>query len=153
MIKKFFFSLSIILVLSLKVFPASGSQLQLETIGATSASTLYLSYMAIGVVADSYQSKVYNKDTAKGFVREAIAVIGVCKNYMNQLIEKGEMSPNDIKTAKLIVETYDFLINEGQNFINYVDTNDSKYVQLFHDFRKKAWNNISNILGLNKKGQ
>jgi len=140
---------SIVFVLSFGINLFPDNDLKLETIGATAASTLYLSYMAIGVVADAYQNKAYNKNTASGFVREAVAIMGVCKNYMNRLSTEGGLSNNDIATAKKMIETFDLLINEGQSFINYVETNDSKHVKAFHDYRNKAWKNISEILGLN----
>jgi len=51
----------IILILAAAVFisPAAlASDLQLETIGAASGSNLYLTYLSIGVIADSHTKEV-----------------------------------------------------------------------------------------------
>ncbi len=137
--------IAIIMFLSVAAW---SSPLQLETIGATGGSNLFLTYMAIGVTADAYQNKTYDTDKAAGYVKSMVAQARVVKKYLERLIDEGELSSNDSTFVKKMVETYDLLIAEGEAFIKYAKSGDQSHADTFHKNRKDAWKNISDLLGI-----
>lgn len=127
---------------------AWATPLQLETIGATGGSNLFLTYMAIGVTADAYQNKTYEKDKATSYVNSMVAQARVVQKYLKRLIDEGELSENDVTFVKRMVKTYDLLIAEGEAFIKYAKSGDQSHADTFHKNRKAAWKNISDLLGI-----
>ncbi|HCL56263.1 MAG TPA: hypothetical protein DHW82_04545 [Spirochaetia bacterium] len=132
------------------VSSAYSGDLELETIGALGGANLYLSYMAIGAVADGYTKKVYDKKTAKGMIAEVVSISNVSKDYLKKLIDQGVLTGNDVDFANTMIETYDYLIAEGTAFSKYVDNPQKNFSDDFHSNRNLAWGKISQLLGLNK---
>ncbi len=148
MMKKTLFFLS--LVFLLKSVPSFSNGLTLETIGAMGASNIYLTYLSIGVLADGYENKVYDKQQAQQMVKELLSLAGVTKGYLDKLIQERVLTGDDIRFAKEMIHTYNLLIEEGDAFIRYISTNNRKDAEAFQSYRKQAWDKISSLLGLQK---
>jgi len=129
---------------------AMASDLQLQAIGASVASNLYLSYLSIGVIADSYTKKVYTKDQTVSFVSSVVAQGGVQKGYLQKMIESGDIPENDQDFVQKMIKCFDLLIEEG-NFLNdYVSKGDNDSLAKYDNKRKEAWALISEIMGFGK---
>lgn len=119
---------------------------ELETIGAISASNLYVTYLAIGSMADGFEKKTYEAKQAATSIQAVVNMSGVAKKYLQKLIDENIVVGSDIKLVREMLDTYDFLINEGTYLIRYTKSRDNKDAQQFHHYRGKAWDNIKRIL-------
>ncbi len=140
-----------ICVLMLGLSSVKASQLQLETIGAASGSSMYLTYISIGVTADAYEKKVYSKEQATAFIQSIVKQAEVVKGYLQKLIDEKELTGEDVTFVAEMVETYGLLLNEGNAFILYVESGKKSNVDEFHKNRKAAWSKIEKLLGIGKK--
>ena len=80
---KFFSIVTALLISS----AAAASDLQLQTIGVSGGSNLFLTYLSIGVIADSYTKEVYGREQTALFVNSIISHAEVQKNYMDKQIK------------------------------------------------------------------
>ncbi|HOP64795.1 MAG TPA: hypothetical protein PK358_17320 [Spirochaetota bacterium] len=145
--KKRFLALAVSLVVATS---AMASDLQLQAIGASVASNLYLSYLSMGVIADSYTKKVYSKDQTLSFVSSVVAQGGVQKDYLQKMIASGDIPENDQEFVQKMIKCFELLIDEG-NFLNdYVRKGDNDSLAKYDNKRKEAWALISEIMGFGK---
>lgn len=130
---------------------AMATDLQLETIGAASGSNLYLTYLSIGVIADSHAKEVYNKDQSKSFVSSIVAQAQVQKNYLEKLLKSKEVSGADAEFLKKMIDCYTLLMDEGKYFVEYVNSGTTESLAAYDAKRQQAWALISELLGFDKK--
>jgi hypothetical protein len=123
------------------------SDLQLETIGAAGGSNLYLTYLSIGVIADSFTKEVYDKQQAVSFINTIIAQAKVQKDYMDKLIKSKEVSDSDVVFLKKMMDCYTLLMDEGKYFVEYVNTGKNTSLTTYDTKRQQAWALISELLG------
>ncbi len=126
---------------------AMASDLQLETIGAAGGSNLYLTYLSIGVIADSHTKDVYDKEQAKSFVSSIVAQAKVQKDYLDKLMKSKEVTGADAEFLKKMIDCYTLLMDEGKYFIEYVDTGKEASLAAYDTKRQQAWALISELLG------
>jgi len=129
---------------------AFASDLQLETIGASGGSNLYLTYLSIGVIADSHTKEVYDKEQAISFVNSIIAQSKVQKDYLDKLVKSKEVSEPDAVFLKKMVDCYTLLMDEGKYFVEYVNTGKDTSLAAYDTKRQQAWKLISELLGFDK---
>ncbi len=128
----------------------NNSDLKLEIIGSVSASNLYLSYLTIGVIADSYTKKVYDNQRTVSFVKAAVVQAGLQKKTLEKLIQANEVSGSDLEAVKKMVDCYSLLADEGNYFIDYINTKSKDSLRNYDGKRKEAWALISQIMGIGK---
>lgn len=142
--------ISMLIVFSAFTVSIAG-QLQLETIGASVGSNIYLTYLSIGVTADAYENKTYKKESATTYVKSVVGQAKLIKGYLQKLIDSGEVEGEDVNFIKEMISVYDLLIGEGNAFVDFVNTGEKQHLSNFHENRKAAWAKIEVLLGLNKK--
>ncbi len=130
-------------------FAAFASDMQLQAIGASTASNLYLSYLSIGVIADSYIKKVYEKEQTVIFVNSVVAQAGVQKEYLRKMMESGDIPENEHYFVEKLIKCYELLMDEGNNLVDYVKTGSNSSLMKYDNKRKEAWSLISEIMGFN----
>lgn len=140
---------SFILFLFLSVNVSFGSELQLEIVGAATASNLYLSYLAIGIIADSQTKKVYDGEKTITFINSITAQLNVQREYLQKFLASGEVPETDIAIVKKMSECFDLLIDEGDYLVDYVKTGNKNSLSSYDGKRKQAWALLSDILGIN----
>lgn len=140
---------AIILTLALSI-PAVASDMQLQAIGASTASNLYLTYLSIGVIADSYTKKVYAKEQTTSFVSSVVAQAGVQKDYLQKLIDGGDIPESELEFVQKMMTCFDLLMAEGNNLMDYVKTGKNESLTAYDAKRKEAWALISEIMGFGK---
>jgi len=123
------------------------SDMQLQAIGASTASNLYLSYLSIGVIADSYTKKVYEKDQTVIFVSSVVAQAGVQKDYLRKMMNSGDIPDNEHYFVEKLIKCYELLMDEGNNLVDYVKTGNNASLIKYDNKRKEAWSLISEIMG------
>lgn len=137
-----------ILVLFLSLAPAFGDDLQLEIIGASTASNLYLGYLAIGVIADSQTKGVYDGEKTITFINSITAQMKVQKDYLDKFLAAKGVPEADIAIVKKMSECFGLLIDEGNYLADYVKTGNNNSLSSYDGKRKQAWALLSDILGL-----
>lgn len=130
---------------------AMASDLQLQAIGASTASNLYLSYLSIGVIADSYTKKVYAKEQTTSFVSSVVAQAGVQKDYLRKMIEGGDIPEGEQEFVQKMMTCFDLLMAEGNSLMDYVKTGNNDSLAAYDSKRKEAWALISEIMGFGKQ--
>jgi len=129
---------------------ALASDLQLETIGASGGSNLYLTYLSIGVIADAHTKEVYNKEQTVSFVNSIVAQAKVQKDYMEKLIKSKELVEADAVFLKKMIDCYVLLMDEGKYLVEYVNTGKDASLTAYDTKRQQAWALISELLGFKK---
>ena len=127
---------------------AVASDLQLQAIGASTASNLYLSYLSIGVIADAYTKKVYTKEQSISFVSSVIAQAGVQSDYLRKMIDGGDIPEGEQEFVGKMITCFGLIMDEGNNLIDYVKTGKNESLAAYDGKRKEAWALISEIMGL-----
>jgi hypothetical protein len=124
------------------------SELQLEVIGAATASNLYLGYLAIGIIADSQTKEVYDGERTVAFIDSISAQMNVQKEYLQKFLASKEVPEADLAIVKKMVECFSLLVEEGNYLADYVKTGNKNSLSSYDGKRKQAWALISDILGL-----
>lgn len=141
------FSLIAALLISSAAF---ASDLQLETIGASGGSNLYLTYLAIGVIADSHTKEVYDKEKTISFVNSITGFAKVQKDGLDKLMKSKEVSESDAQYLKKMIDCYTVLIDEGKFLVEYINTGNEASLTKYDTKRQEAWKLISELLGFDK---
>lgn len=126
----------------------NGDNLKLEAIGSATASNLYLTYLTIGVIADSYTKSVYDNKRTVSFVQATIAQAGAQKKNLQKLLDNKQIPNNDLVIVKKMIDCYGLLIDEGNYFIDYVNTKSKNSLGSYDSKRNQAWTLIKNIMGI-----
>jgi hypothetical protein len=142
--KRKVFSLIAALLISSAAF---ASDLQLETIGASGGSNLYLTYLSIGVIADAHTKEVYDKEQTVSFVNSVVAQAKVQKDYLDKLLKSKEVSQADAVFLKKMIDCYNLLMDEGKYLVDYVNTGNEGSLTTYDAKRQQAWALISELLG------
>ncbi|MFA5520035.1 MAG: hypothetical protein WDA74_12335 [Spirochaetota bacterium] len=124
------------------------SELQLEVIGAATASNLYLGYLAIGIIADSQTKEVYDGEKTVVFIDSISAQMNVQREYLQKFLASKEVPEADLAIVKKMVECFSLLVEEGNYLADYVKTGNKNSLSSYDGKRKQAWALISDILGL-----
>ena len=143
--------LGLLLAIGLVFAPPIAAQdegILLETIGVLSAQGLYLTYTAIGTLADGYNKDLYEEEFMLQILQQYIELTKVAKDQMQSLLSTQTLTGEDIGFVNNIVTTYNLLLAEANAMRNYVLTGTQEHVDEFHKHRNAAWANISDLLGL-----
>lgn len=136
------------LFIFLSVNVSFGSELQREIVGAATASNLYLSYLSIGVIADSQTKGVYDGEKTVTFINSITSQMNVQRDYLQKFLESKEVPEADLAIVKKMSECFSLLIEEGNYLADYVKTGNKNSLSSYDGKRKQAWALISDILGL-----
>lgn len=123
----------------------------MESLGASSGSNLYLTFMMIGLLGDSYQKNMMDGENVIQNTKVVIAQSNVVRQYFEKMLEKKMFNTSDEPFARKIIYSYSLLQKEGNALIQYIETKDKKYVEEYHKNRELAKEQISQLLGLSGK--
>ena len=119
----------------------------LETCGVLSAQGIYVTYSAIGSLADGYASGVYDDETATQILGEYIIMSESVNEQLNLLIRTGILSSEDVGFVIELNNIYELLIAEAGAFSDFIRTKDESYIYVYDSNRTKAWNKIAELMG------
>jgi|GEM_PF-666618 len=126
--------------------PSNATQLYLQTIGTVSAQSVYLTYLAIGTLTNSFASQAMDKESTMQILQEYISLSKACRDQLGTLAQEGKLTNEDKKVIRELETIYGLLIAEGQSFLDYIETGDNSYLSSFEENRKNALNRISKLL-------
>lgn len=130
---------------------AFASDVQLETIGSSIASNLYLTYISLGVLGDSYTKSVYEKEQTVNLVGIIVSQSKVQKDQMSKLLASGEVPDSDKVFLQNVITCYQYLIDEGTYMIEFINTNSQASLKKYDSSRQNAWAMISKLLGFDNQ--
>jgi hypothetical protein len=122
----------------------------LTTLGVTTAQGMYITYAAIGTLADAYSKGAYEKDFAIQMITEYVALTKSVNQQLQKLLDAKSLDVADTKFVKDVMLTYTYLENEASAYKNYMETEEPEYVTKYSENREKAWAKISELLGFKK---
>ena len=126
---------------------AFAGDVQLETIGSSIASNLYLTYISLGVLGDSYTKDVYDKEQTISLAGVIVSQAKVQKEKMEVLLKSGEVPDSDKAFLQNVITCYQYLIDEGTYMIEFINTNSQPALKKYDSNRQAAWGMISKLLG------
>lgn len=142
--KKRFYSLIIVLLMATGAF---AGDVEMETIGSSIASNLYLTYISLGVLGDSYTKEVYDKEQTVNLVSIIVSQAKVQKEQMAKLMKSTEVQESDKTFLKNVITCYQYLVDEGTYMIEFINTNSQESLKKYDANRQSAWALISKLLG------
>lgn len=118
----------------------------LYTIGAVEGSNLYMSYLTIGLLGDSFENGVYDAAMAKEITLEVTSLTKNTRETLNNLIETGKVSGDDRTLILEMIQAHDLLEKQAVELVKYTENKDVP--NDFQFYRKESWNRIAKILGI-----
>lgn len=145
-----------LLVLFLLVFglqPLTHAQCDVnvrEAFGGISAISLYNTYITVGIIADNYSNETYDANKVVTFMDEQIGMIKSVNEMLSKCTKptKTGLTADDCEYIKKMIKCLEYLQNEAQGLKDYVNSNSDTDLTHFDTNRKKAWEMISELLGL-----
>ena len=147
--KKIYIAILVLIVSSSSLFSQNKPvDTLLETCGALSAQGVYITYAAIGTLADGYAYGVYDDEMTVMSLSEYIALSQVVTDQLNELLATGYLHRDDVGFIIELNSIYELLIYEADALSKFVETQDEYYITIYDDNRMKAWNKIVTLLEL-----
>ena len=103
------------------------------------------------MLGDSYTKEVYDKEQTVNLVGIIVAQAKVQKDYMNKLLQSGEVPESDRAFLQSVITCYQYLIDEGTYMIEFINTNSQAALKKYDSNRQSAWALISKLLGFDNK--
>jgi hypothetical protein len=118
----------------------------LYVIGAVEGSNLYMSYLTIGLLGDSFENGVYDAATAKEITLEVSSLTKNTRDTLNNLIESGKVTGDDRTLILEMIQAHDLLEKQAGELVKY--TENKSVPNDFQFYRKQSWTMIAKILGI-----
>jgi hypothetical protein len=121
----------------------------LETLGVLSGMVMYNTYLTIGGIADGYEYEVYESEYVVQLMDEQISAMNNVILQFDELRQSGFVEDRaDLDFIENIQEALNLLASEAQALKAYADTGEQEDVETFQDYRRRAWDKISGLLGI-----
>ena len=138
----------IVLITTLVTAQNKRDEMLLESLGALSGQNMYLTYMALGNVADTYGSGLYKAEFAVQLADELKEMITMTIKQYNDMLTSGNFIDDDYNSIMKFVDVYTALEEEASGLREMVVVASEENIKKFEVGRQKAWKLVSEILGL-----
>lgn len=118
----------------------------LYAIGSLGGSNLYMTFLTIGMLGDSFEKDVYTVETTKDLIEGIISLTQTSMKSLNAIIDGGEVEGDDRATILEMIQAHGLLEKQAGELAKYV--NNRTAPNDFQFFRKKSWDLIAKILGI-----
>lgn len=130
----------------------SKDEMLLEAIGALSGQNMYLTYLSLGNVADSFASGVYKQEFAAELADELSEMIKMTIQQYNSMLESNKIYDDDYNALLKFVDVYNALLEEALGLKAMIVVGNEENIGRFERGRNKAWQLISEMLGITEQG-
>jgi hypothetical protein len=141
-------AVSLMAMLCILSMPAVAQNEELTTIGAIGASNMYVTYIAVGSVADGHAQKVYDDDTTSNLLQSLAQLAQSSQESLGNLKKAGRLEKEDFEFISEMITTLELLSGQARSYIQYIKTGNKSHAQQYNEFRKKAWSKIVVLLGI-----
>ena len=122
----------------------------LSSVGALGASNFYITYLAIGAIADGHANEVYDDETTIELMQVLANLLNSSSESLQELLNSGILDPDDFSYVTEMINILNLLVNEAQGYQNYLETMDVSHANLYDNYRNNAWAKIEVLLGLDQ---
>ena len=123
----------------------------LETIGAAGGLLLYDSYVVVGALGDAFEKEVYDAGYIKELMTEQVNSIEAQEAQFKKLSESGFLEETGDKDfIKEMITCFGLLKAYAKSLISYSSNVNTENADIFQADRKKAWDKVTELLGLDK---
>lgn len=127
--------------------PTAIPEAVVEALGGLTASHLYQTYLNVGLLADSVEGEVYEKDEARKLLDTVSGLMGEVERQLDRI---GRQSLKDeekkaVEQARSVMANLRTQVRELQN---YWENGEKDHVTKFHQARKDAWSGIKDLLNI-----
>lgn len=123
----------------------------LETFGYQAATNVYVVYISIGTLADSFGKQVYDASTVIQLTSEHSGLIKGNMKQLQLLLNSKIFSQEDKKMLEEVRSIYSVLLLQSNGLKNLASTGQEKYLTQYSEARKTAWKKISSLLNIDSK--
>ncbi len=127
--------------------PTNIPEAVVEALGGLTASHLYQTYLNIGLLADSVEGEVYEKDEARR-VLETVAGLMTAVEQQLDSASRQSLKGDEKKAIEQARQVTASLRTQVRELQNYWDKGDKENVTRFHQARKDAWDGIKSLLNI-----
>ncbi len=138
----------LIAVLCVVSLPLLAQNEELTTIGALGASTMYVTYMAVGSISDGHANEVYDDETTSNLLQSLAQMAQSSKESLENLKAAGRLADEDLEFVSEMIKTLDLLSGQAQSYIQFVQTGSKSNAGKYDEYRTKAWSKIVVLLGI-----
>ena len=137
---------SILALVILAAPPLVAQSAALSSVGALGAANLYLTYLALGTIADGLAYEVYDQTATTELVNSVARFSISTRESLKILRDKGELSESDSEYVLRMIGTMDLLVREAEGLSQYIDSGEEKWLEQFSENRVKAWDQIQKMM-------
>jgi hypothetical protein len=127
--------------------PVAIPETVVEALGGLTASHLYQTYLNIGLLADSVEGEVYEKDEARKLLDTVAGLMSAVEQQLDRLGRqtlKGD-ERKAVEQARLVTNS---LRTQTRELMAYWEKNEKENVTRFHQARQDSWNSIKVLLNI-----
>ncbi|MBT3300822.1 MAG: hypothetical protein HN921_16670 [Bacteroidetes bacterium] len=146
MYKRIFY-LVLLLIIGLQSLHAQNpeKELYLETMGKLSSQNIYMSYVYLGNIADSYIHEAITQEFCTNLLTEYLVFMKETKDQTSKLYESGFLDQEGNQVVLAQIDIYQLLIEEANAYLKYVETKDEIHIESFEQNRIWAWAKIEKL--------
>lgn len=122
--------------------------LYLETMGVLSSQNIYMSYVYLGNIADSYIHEAITKEFCLKLLNEYVLILDATKNQTTKLYESGYLDQEGNEAILMQIDIYQLLVAEAKAYLDFVKSGENHHIEAFEQNRVWAWNKIEKLLGI-----
>ena len=122
----------------------------LSSVGALGASNVYVTYLAIGAIADEHANEVYDDETTIELMQVLANLLNSSSESLQELLNSGILDPDDFSYVTEMINILNLLVNEAQGYLKYIETGDVSHANLYNNYRNNAWAKIEVLLGISE---
>ena len=139
---------SLIAVLCVVSMPLLAQDEELTAIGALGASTMYVTYMAVGSISDGHANEVYDDQTTSSLLQSLAQMAQSSMESLEELKTAGRLGDEDFEFVSEMIKTLDLLSGQAQSYLQFVKTGNKSKAGEYDEYRNKAWSKIVVLLGI-----
>jgi hypothetical protein len=144
-------SLCLVLVIFLVGTEIPAQDVNLQAVGALSSANLYLTYIAIGSVADGHSREVYSNEFADSLLSSIIDIAGNSMRSLAQVLETEDLDETDTIYVKEAIDTLKVLIDQAESYKTYIDKKSPQYAEIYNNYKQIAWQQVTELLNLDRQ--
>ncbi|MBL6964727.1 MAG: hypothetical protein ISR55_12965 [Bacteroidetes bacterium] len=127
--------------------------LYLETMAVLSSNNMYMSYVYLGTIADSYIYDAIKKEMCINLLNEYLQLMEISKNQFTKLYESGFLDQEGNDAVLMQVDICQILKEEAGDYLEFVKTGENQHLESFEQNRILAWKKIEDLLGLEQSAE
>jgi hypothetical protein len=123
----------------------------LKTLGYSTGQSVFVTHMAVGMVADAVVAKTYTAEQAARFLDTYIAATKGLKEELTKLTTSNPnktLSENDLEFLRKAISVAELVLKEADDLKTYIATGKQSDADAYDNSRKTALKDIKTLLSI-----